>query len=200
MFTGIVSERGTVRRAKMRKGVMELELDAPETARALGKGDSVAVDGVCLTAISKNRKRFVVQAVEETLQRSTLGTLRAGSEVNLELPVRLMDRLGGHLVQGHVDGTATVIRLEDADDNRRMWFSAPPDLLRYLVPKGSVTVNGVALTVTELGVASFGVAVIPHTLEVTTLGRAKVGVELNIEVDMIAKYLERLVRGYEKGA
>jgi riboflavin synthase len=159
----------------------------------LDRGDSVSVDGVCLTAVATSRRRFEVQAVSETLQRSTLGALRPGTEVNLELPVRLSDRLGGHLVQGHVDGTATVIRREDENDSRRLWLSAPAGLLRYLVPKGSVTVNGVALTVTEVGVTSFGVAVIPHTLEVTTLGSASTGAELNIEIDVIAKYVERFV-------
>jgi riboflavin synthase len=199
MFTGIVSERGRVRRAKNRKSILELEIEAPETARALDRGDSVSVDGVCLTAITTSRKRFEIQAVAETLQRSTLGALRAGAEVNLELPVRLTDRLGGHLVEGHVDGTATVIRREDEDDSRRLWLSAPADLLRYLVPKGSVTINGVALTVTEVGVTSFGVAIIPHTLEVTTLGSISTGAELNIEVDVIAKYVERFVSVYNRG-
>jgi riboflavin synthase len=193
MFTGIVSERGRVRRAKARKGVLELEVEAPETAKALHRSDSVSIDGVCLTVVTTSRKRFGVQAMAETLERSSLGALRTGAEVNLELPVRLMDRLGGHLVQGHVDGMATVIRLEDEEASRRLWFSAPPELLRYLVPKGSVTVNGVALTVTEVGVTSFGVAVIPHTLDVTTLGSITTGATANIEVDIIAKYVERLV-------
>jgi riboflavin synthase len=199
MFTGIVSHRGRVRRAKMRKGVLELEVEAPVIAKALDRGDSVAVDGVCLTAVSKSRRYFLVQAVTETLERSAMGSLEAGEEVNLELPLRLSDRLGGHLVQGHVDGTATVIRLEDDDDNRRMWLAATADVLRYLVPKGSVTVNGVALTVTEAGVTSFGVAVIPHTRDVTTLGSMAVGATVNVEVDMIAKYVERLAPPYGRG-
>jgi riboflavin synthase len=193
MFTGIVSERGRVRRAKTRRGVLELEVEAPETAKSLHRSDSVSVDGVCLTVVATSRKRFGVQAMAETLERSTLGALRSGAEVNLELPVRLMDRLGGHLVQGHVDGIATIIRVEDEEASWRVWFSAPADLLRYLVPKGSVTINGVALTVTEVGVTSFGVAVIPYTLEVTTLGRMRTGAVVNIEIDVIAKYVERLV-------
>jgi riboflavin synthase len=164
----------------------------------LHRGDSVSVGGVCLTAIDASRKRFTVQAMEETLERSALGQLGSQAEVNLELPVRLVDRLGGHLVQGHVDGTARVIRLEDDDMARRIWLEASAELLRFLVPKGSVTVNGVALTVTEVGVASFGVAVIPHTLEMTTLGAAGVGAVVNIEVDIIAKYIERLVRPHDR--
>lgn len=199
MFTGIVSERGRVRRAKARKGVLEIEVEAPASARALDPGDSVAVDGVCLTAVATSRKRFDVQAVPETLQRSTLGALRSGTEVNLELPLRLSDRLGGHLVQGHVDGIATVIRREDDDASRRLWLSAPTNLLGYLVRKGSVTLNGVALTVTEVGLTSFGVAVIPHTLEVTTLGDISTGDDLNIEIDVIAKYVHRFVDAYDKG-
>jgi riboflavin synthase len=193
MFTGIVSQRGRVRRAKARKGVLELEIDARETARELRRGDSVSVDGVCLTAVHVSRKSFVVQAMQETIARSSLGSHGGGAEVNLELPVRLTDRLGGHLVQGHVDGTATLLRFEDDEASRRMWFSVDTELLRYLIRKGSVTINGVALTVTEVGVTSFGVAVIPHTLEVTTLGKLEVGAQVNIEVDMIAKYVERLL-------
>jgi riboflavin synthase len=198
MFTGIVTERGRIRRAKNRKGILELEIEAADIARALDRGDSVSVDGVCLTAITTSRKRFGVQAVAETLERTTLGALESGAEVNLELAVRLADRLGGHLVQGHVDGVATVIRREDEEGGRRLWFSAPEDLLRYLVPKGSVTVSGVALTLTEVGVTSFGVAVIPHTLDVTTLGSISTGAELNIEIDVIAKYVERFMSVYNR--
>jgi riboflavin synthase len=198
MFTGIVTERGRIRRAKNRKGILELEIEAADIARALDRGDSVSVDGVCLTAVTTSRKRFGVQAVAETLERTTLGALESGAEVNLELAVRLADRLGGHLVQGHVDGVATVIRREDEEGGRRLWFSAPEDLLRYLVPKGSVTVSGVALTLTEVGVTSFGVAVIPHTLEVTTLGSISTGAELNIEIDVIAKYVERFMSVYNR--
>jgi riboflavin synthase len=199
MFTGIVSQRGRIRRAKTRKGILDLEIEAHETARDLRRGDSVCVDGVCLTAVHVSRKRFVVQAMQETIERTSLGSLPSGAEVNLELPLRFSDRLGGHLVQGHVDGTITVLRLEDDESSRRMWFSLDAGLVRYLVRKGSVTVDGVALTVTEVGVASFGVAVIPHTLEVTTLGSLQVGSLANIEVDMIAKYVERLALPHDRG-
>jgi riboflavin synthase len=192
MFTGIVTHLGRVRRARKRKGVLELTIEAREVAKALNHGDSVAVDGVCLTVVATSRKRFEVQAMEETLDRSTLGTLCPGMEVNLELPARLMDRMGGHLVQGHVDGTGTVIRLEEGEGSSRVWLSADGDLLRYLVPKGSVTINGVALTVVDVGITSFEVAVIPHTREVTTLSAMAVGSRVNIEVDVVAKYVERL--------
>jgi riboflavin synthase len=136
--------------------------------------------------------------MQETLDRTTLGMIKSGAEVNLELPVRLSDRLGGHLVQGHVDGTAVVVRVEDEEGSRRLWLSGHADLLRYLVPKGSVTIDGVALTVTESGVSTFGVAVIPHTLDVTTLGALSRGTSVNVEVDLIAKYVERLVLPHDR--
>lgn len=193
MFTGIVVERGRVARAKRSRGLLELEIEAPAVARGLHRGDSVAVNGVCLTATSTGRRRFGAQAMAETLERSTLDSLKKGAFVNLELAARLHDRIGGHLVQGHVDGVARVVRSEDDGGSRRLWL-APADeaLLRYLVPKGSVTLDGVSLTVVEVGRTSFEVALIPHTLGVTTLDRLAVGSEVNLEVDVIAKYVERL--------
>lgn len=195
MFTGIV-ERGTVKKADERRGLVSLEIESPRIARELEIGDSVGVNGVCLTAVSTGRKRFAVNAIAETLVRSTLGGLKRGSGVNLELPARLSDRLGGHLVQGHVDGLATVTRIEDDGDSRRVWFSAGADLLRYMVPKGSVTLDGVSLTVVEVGQTTFQVALIPHTLELTTLGRLREGTQVNVEADVIAKYVERLAAGH----
>ncbi|MFP5352767.1 MAG: riboflavin synthase [Actinomycetota bacterium] len=195
MFTGIVVEAGTVKRAKQRRGLLELEIEAPSISKELRKGDSVAVNGVCLTATDTGRRRFSTQAMEETLARTTLGSLEKGLTVNLELPARLADRLGGHLVQGHVDGTAHVTRIEDDDGASRVWFSAPDDILRYMVRKGSVTLDGVSLTVVDVGRTSFQVALIPHTLSVTTLGRLQPGVKVNVEVDVVAKYVERLLGG-----
>ena len=135
------------------------------------------------------------EAMEETLARSTLSSLKKGGAVNLELPARLVDRLGGHLVQGHVDGLARVVRIERDDDARRMWFEAPSELLRYMVDKGSVALDGVSLTIVEAGLKTFQVALIPHTLSATTLGSLKVGSVVNVEVDVIAKYVERLTDG-----
>lgn len=195
MFTGIVVEAGKVRRARQRRGLLELEIEAPAISKELKKGDSVAVNGVCLTATEAGRRRFKAQAMEETLARTTLGALERGLTVNLELPARLADRLGGHLVQGHVDGTAHVTRVEDDDGALRVWFSAPDDILRYMVRKGSVTLDGVSLTVVDVGRTSFQVALIPHTLSVTTLGRLEPGVKCNVEVDVVAKYVERLSGG-----
>jgi riboflavin synthase len=192
MFTGIIIERGEVRKAQKRNGLLKLELLAPRIAKELHKGDSVSVNGVCLTAIETGRRRFATEAMEETLARSTLGALKKGGSVNLELPVRLADRLGGHLVQGHVDGIATVTRIEEEAAAKRIWFKAGNDLLRYLVPKGSVALDGVALTVVEVGAATFQVALIPHTLDITTLDAVEVGSTVNVEVDLIAKYVERL--------
>ena len=193
MFTGIVVERGNVERAKARNGLLRLEVAAPRVARELKAGDSVAVNGVCLTAVDVHRRRFAAEAMGETLARSTLGALSKGSLVNLELPARLVDRLGGHMVQGHVDGTAVVTRIEDSDGARHIWFAVADDLLRYMVHKGSVTLDGVALTIAEVGRTGFRVALIPHTLDVTTLEKLKVGSHVNVEVDVIAKYVERLV-------
>ena len=194
MFTGIVTHCGKVTSARNRGGLLELDVAAPEIARELRRGDSVAVNGVCLTATGTSRRRFSAQAMGETLARSTLEGLRKGSVVNLELPARLADRLGGHLVQGHVDGVARVVRVEDADGARRIWFEAADDILRYLVHKGSVALDGVSLTVVEVGRATFQVAIIPHTLNETTFGALKVGSAVNVEVDVVSKYVERLLQ------
>jgi riboflavin synthase len=192
MFTGIIIERGEVTKAQRRNGLLKLEVHAPRIAKELRRGDSVSVNGVCLTAIDSGRRRFATEAMTETLVRSTLGSLKKGFSVNLELPVRLADRLGGHLVQGHVDGIATVTRIEEEVAAKRIWFKAGEGLLRYLVPKGSVALDGVALTVVEVGAATFQIALIPHTLDVTTLDQLDVGSTVNVEVDVIAKYVERL--------
>jgi riboflavin synthase len=195
MFTGIVAGCGKVKRARERGGVLELEIEARDVARQLDVGDSVAVNGVCLTATHTSRRAFTTQAMEETLARTTIGELHKGSVVNLELPVRLADRLGGHLVQGHVDGVASVVRAQQENGARRLWLTGEESLLRYLVPKGSVALDGVSLTVAGLDRKSFQVALVPHTLEVTNFGRIDVDDKLNVEVDVLAKYVERLVEG-----
>ena len=197
MFTGIVTATGTVRRARDRGGVREIEVAARAIARELAVGDSVAVNGTCLTATSVRRRSFTAEIAPETLALTTLGRLERGALVNLELPARLSDRLGGHLVQGHVDGVARVVRIEDDDGARRVWLTAPDEVLRYLVHKGSVTLDGVSLTVAGAGRTTFEVMLIPHTLSVTTLASLAVGAEVNVEVDVIAKYVERLSRGRE---
>ena len=193
MFTGIVVGTGTVKRVRMRAGIQELEIESQHEARELKKGDSVAVNGVCLTVTQTGRRRFESQVVPETLARTTLGELTKGDSVNLELPTRPTDRLGGHFVQGHIDGRARVIRVEEEEGARRVWLTAGEDLLRYMVMKGSITLDGVSLTLSEVGRTSFQVALIPHTLAATTLGSWKVDTEVNVEVDVLAKYVERLM-------
>ncbi len=195
MFTGIVRERGTVLSVEGGEDGVRLVIEAPATADATGLGDSVAVNGVDLTAteIADGQLRFV--AVPETLRRSTLGRLAPGTEVNLEPALRAGEPLGGHYVQGHVDGTCSVHSVERDGVGLRVLFEAPSKLLRYVVEKGSVAVQGVALTVTGVDDDTFGVALIPYTLSETTLGTIAVGDELNLEVDVLAKYVERLIAG-----
>jgi riboflavin synthase len=192
MFTGLVAEVGEVRRARHSGGLLDLEVVA-RLAHELSVGDSVSVNGVCLTATKVQRRSFRTEAMEETLERSNLSVLRKGERVNLELPLKVTDRLGGHVVQGHVDGLARVVRLETDGDATRVWLEAPADLLRYVVAKGSVCLDGVSLTVVESGLATFQVALIPHTLEVTTFGALAVDDVVNVEVDILAKYVEKLL-------
>lgn len=198
MFTGIVIARGRVTRARDKKGSLDLEIDAPKVAREVAVGDSVAINGVCLTATKSGRRSMRFEAIEETLARSTLGSLKRGRSVNLELAARLSDRLGGHLVQGHVDGLARAVRIENEDDAKRVWFEAPTELLKYMVPKGSVALDGVSLTIVDVGNRTFQVALIPHTLSETTLGELRTNSVVNVEVDVIAKYVERLTNGRER--
>jgi len=197
MFTGIVTSLGVVKRARERVGVLEVEIEAAKLARDVEVGDSVAVNGVCLTATRTTRKTFTAQAMDETLTATTIGSLSKGSTVNLEPAARFSDRIGGHMVQGHVDHVASVVRIEEQDGTRRIWFALPGAVLRYLVPRGSVAIDGVSLTVVEVGRTSFQVALIPHTLEVTTLKDLSVGSVVNIEVDVIAKYVEKFVEGFD---
>jgi len=189
MFTGIVRERGRVALMQQEPEGLRLEIDAPETASALGIGDSVSISGACLTATAVSNGRFSVTAVAETLDRTTLGRLAAQDEVNLETATRAGDPLGGHFVQGHVDAVGRVASI----DGGRVWVEAGPEILRYCVEKGSIAVDGVSLTIAALRGDAFEVALIPHTLEVTTLGAAEAGDEVNLEVDVLAKYVEKLI-------
>ena len=193
MFTGIVTTLGIVKRSRRRSDLLDLEIEAPKLARTLDVGDSVAVNGVCLTATRTTRRSFKTQAMDETLTVTTIGSLAKGSSVNLEPAARFSDRIGGHLVQGHVDHTASVVRVEELEGARRVWFAPPEEALRYLVPRGSIAIDGVSLTVVEVGRTSFQVALIPHTLAITTLKDLAVGSRVNIELDVIAKYVEKLV-------
>ena len=187
MFTGLIAAKGTVR--ALRDGRLRVE---SELAAELAPGDSVAVNGVCLTAVEANGAAFSAQVMPETLRRSSLGPLGPGDEVNLELPLRAGDRLGGHVVQGHVDGTGTVEDVREEGFARVVRIACDGALLRYLVEKGSIAVDGVSLTVASVDDGGFTVSLIPETLERTTLGRAVPGRVVNLEVDVLAKYIERL--------
>jgi riboflavin synthase len=193
MFTGIVTERGVIRRVRETEGCLTVDIKAPQTTRGMRRGDSVSVNGVCLTARKVGRASFSAQVMGETLMRTTLGELDRGHLVNLELPTRVFDRLGGHIVQGHVDGLGHVLRIEERDDSRYVSVQCDADLLRYVVPKGSITLDGVSLTVVDIDRTAFRVALIPHTMQVTSLGQISEGSRLNIEVDVLAKYVERLM-------
>jgi len=193
VFTGIVRERGRVVAVDGGGAGIRLTVDAPATAPGVSVGDSVAVNGVCLTAVEAANGTLAFDAVPETLARTSLGRLEPGAPVNLEPALRAGDPLGGHVMQGHVDGLARVRSVEPEGDGRRIWIDVPPDLLRYTVEKGSIAVDGVSLTVAALDDGGFAVALIPHTLGETTLGDLEPGDEVNLEVDVLAKYVERLV-------
>ena len=189
MFTGIVEELGTVLAVEPAEDVVRLTVRGPVVASDAGHGDSIAVNGVCLTVVDAVQgDRFTVDVVQETVRRSALKAVQAGDRVNLERAMALGDRLGGHIVQGHVDGTA-VLRSDEGDLTR---FDLPGGLSRYLVEKGSITVDGISLTVVDAEPDGFSVALIPTTRELTTLGVRQPGEEVNIEVDVLAKHLERL--------
>ncbi|HEY2292888.1 MAG TPA: riboflavin synthase [Thermoanaerobaculia bacterium] len=196
MFTGLILERGRLLSDPVPSGQGGVRLAvgmSPGLAERLGIGDSVAVSGVCLTVVERGSGQVVVELSPETLARTNLGELRGGDEVNLEPALRMGDPLGGHMVQGHVDGTAEVVGRRDLTEHRVLAFSIPPDLSPLLVEKGSVTVDGVSLTVSALGSDRFEVALIPHTLEVTTLSRRVPGDRVNLEVDVLAKYVHRML-------
>jgi riboflavin synthase len=194
VFTGIVHDIGRVAETKSLGGDVRLVVETDRLSlEGASIGDSIAVGGVCLTVTQLAGKRFAADVSRETLARSTLGTLQQGSPVNLEPALRAGDALGGHLVSGHIDAVATVVRIEADARSRRMTFAVPAPLMRYVAVKGSITVDGVSLTVNEVDAASFGVNLVPHTLEVTTLGRLAAGQPVNLEVDQVARYVERLL-------
>ncbi|MGD1057356.1 MAG: riboflavin synthase [Solirubrobacteraceae bacterium] len=192
MFTGLIADLGSVTRLDRDGAGARIEI-ATGLVSQLSEGDSIAVNGVCLTATEISEGSFQAQAMIETLERSSLGGLTDGSRVNLELPLRAQDRLGGHVVQGHVDGTGTVSAIRDQGFARVIEIEIEPRLMRYLVEKGSVTVDGVSLTISALGDGSFSVSLIPETQERTSLGAIATGGIVNIEVDVLAKHVERLI-------
>jgi len=193
VFTGIVEELGQVVSVERLPDAARLAVRGPLVTSDATPGASIAVNGVCLTVVDRRGDVFTADVMNETLQRSGLGSLSPGSPVNLERPVTLAARLGGHLVQGHVDGVGTVLSREVAEHWEVVRISLPSDLARYVVTKGSLTVDGVSLTVVDVDQSSFGVSLIPTTLAATTLGTRAVGDTVNLEVDVIAKYVERLL-------
>ena len=201
MFTGLVQETGEIadlRRMKARNGdvVTRITVTARGIPKELKLGDSVAVSGVCLTAVEIGRKNFSADLADETLKRTSLNRLRKKSVVNLELPARPQDRLGGHIVQGHVDGVGTLAGLEKikARDDWRMIIDMPPELAKYVVAQGSITVEGISLTVAAITGQRVEIAIIPHTYERTNLRDLRAGSQVNLEVDVLAKYVEKLTQ------
>lgn len=193
MFTGIVEALGLVTNVSRDADDMRITIESAQIARGLKLGDSIAINGTCLTAVALTETSFSADAVPETLAKTNLSDLVEGSQVNLERPMRADGRFDGHIVQGHVDSIGTVIGLDPEGDGRRFSIEVADAMRRYIVEKGSVTVDGVSLTVAALTERGFQIALIPHTLQVTILGQRQIGDRVNIEIDVIAKYVERLV-------
>lgn len=193
MFTGIVRECAPVLEKKIDRRGARFKLESSRVGPSLGVGDSVSVDGVCLTVVEVGPGYFSVEVTPETLKRSTLGQRRPGETVNLEPPARLSDFLGGHLVQGHVDGVGEVLQIVPEGNSRRVWVQAPQEVLRHCIYKGSISVNGVSLTISGLKSNAFEVTLIPHTCEVTGFSRLRPGETVNLEADVVSKYIEKHV-------
>ena len=193
MFTGIVEELGEVVAVERLEDASRFRLRGPLVTEGAQHGDSIAVNGVCLTVVEHGDGEFTADVMAETLDRSSLGALAEGSRVNLERPMALGARLGGHIVQGHVDGTGQVLERKPSENWEIIRISLPADLTRYVVEKGSITVDGISLTVVDAGPDYFTVSLIPTTLALTTLGIKQPGDPVNLEVDVVAKYVERLL-------
>lgn len=192
MFTGLIEDIGRVEAVEAGADGARLRI-ATALAPEIGLGDSVAVNGICLTATASDDSGFETEAMNQTLEVTALRSVEPGTRVNLELAMKAADRLGGHIVQGHVDGVAEVVSVEDDGFARRLQVSLPPELMRYVIDKGSITLSGVSLTVSSLGDSWAEVSLIPETLERTNLGELQAGSILNVECDIVAKYVERLV-------
>ena len=199
MFTGLIEDLGTVREFRQGAESIRLTVGTGIPMAELQLGESIAVNGICLTVISFGGGVFTADVSPETLDRTSLGGLAPGARVNLERALRLSDRLGGHLVSGHVDALATITERRRDANAIRFTFALPEAVNRYLVEKGSVAIDGISLTINAVADQTFSVAVIPHTLEMTTLKEKSVGARVNIEVDIIGKYVERLMGGREQG-
>lgn len=196
MFTGLIQEVGTVVKAEKQASDLRLSLEAPRLSPRLKVGDSLAVNGCCLTAVEVGPPLVSFQAVPETIKRTVLGLLKKGDPVNLELPLTLSEPLGGHFVQGHVDGVGQILKLEPEGEGARMMVRIPEALTPYVVEKGSIALDGISLTVADIHGDEVEVALIPHTLQNTCLRSKRVDDYLHVEVDMLAKYVEKLAAGY----
>jgi riboflavin synthase len=194
MFTGIIQEIGSVSAVRKAGGGIHVSVRAPETARELRVDESVSLNGVCQTVIRKRGSVFTVEAVEETLSKTTMGMLTVSSRLNLELPVRLHDRLGGHLVQGHVDCVGNIENVAKKASSWLITVRYPEEFDRYVIPVGSIAIDGISLTVAATTPGRLTVSIIPHTLEKTTLGSAKVNGKVNLEFDLVGKYIEKIMR------
>jgi len=199
MFTGLIETEGIVTHVERADGGARIQVYAPEFGRDMTLGDSVAVDGACLTVSQFQRGAFVADVSEETLRKTTLGGLRQGSKVNLERALRLSDRLGGHMVTGHVEGVGKLLMRHPSGNSTIYQFQVPSTLMEYVVPKGSIAVDGISLTVAQIRGESFAAAVVPHTEQVTTLKDKPIGAPVNVEVDVMAKYVKRFVDLYAGG-
>jgi riboflavin synthase len=196
MFTGLIETQGVVTHVQRVSGGAQIQIYAPEFGRDMALGDSIAVDGACLTVAQFQRGAFVADVSDETLSKSTLGELHQSSKVNLERALRLSDRLGGHMVSGHVDGVGRLLLRHSAGNSTVYQFQVPPSLMEYVVPKGSITVDGISLTVAQIRGESFAASVVPHTESVTTMKDKPIGAPVNIEIDVMAKYVKRFVDLY----
>lgn len=195
MFTGIIEEMGTLVRMEAGAVQSRIEVRAKQVLTDVKIGDSIAVNGVCLTVVSFDKNSFSADVMDETLKKSNLGRLKPGSRVNLERALRLSDRLGGHLVQGHVDGQGIIKSIESVGISRLYRISAGPEVMRYVVAKGSVAIDGISLTVVERDDSGFSVSLIPHSAASTTLGVKQSGDGVNLETDIIGRYVEQLLHG-----
>lgn len=193
MFTGLIEDIGIVRKIDKKGNLVNLLIECNLDLTGTGVGDSIAVDGVCLTVVEPLTRGFRVEVSPETLQRTNLGEIKEKQKVNLERAMRLSDRLGGHIVLGHIDGVGKVEEISKDINSTRMKISASKDIMKYMIEKGSVAIDGISLTVNEYSENEFGINVIPHTASHTTLGEKKVGDTINIENDMIGKYVERFL-------
>lgn len=194
MFTGIIEELGTIKAIRSQSGGMRLSVEGKVVMEGMKTGDSVAVNGACLTVTEFNSSVFSADVSRETVDKTGIGRLRVGDKVNLERPMRLSDRLGGHLVAGHVDAVGVIRGIINKGDASIFTIEAPKDVLKYLIYKGSVAIDGISLTVNEVQGIRFSVTVIPHTAGMTTLGFKKIGDTVNLEADMIGKYVEKFVK------